>query len=125
MHRLVQAVTADQMPDELRDAWRQAAAALIEAALPSDPQQPATWLAFAALLSHAQAALPADSDGMALIASYLGYSGGFLAARDFSRALLEERARMLGPEHPDTLADRANLTHWTRETGDDVDTGVN
>jgi hypothetical protein len=36
VHRLVQAVTADQMPDELRDAWRQATAALIEAALPDD-----------------------------------------------------------------------------------------
>ena len=34
VHRLVQAVTADQLPEELRDAWRQAAATVIEAALP-------------------------------------------------------------------------------------------
>ena len=34
VHRLVQAVTADQLPDELCDAWRQAAARVIEAALP-------------------------------------------------------------------------------------------
>jgi hypothetical protein len=32
VHRLVQAVTADQMPGDLRDAWRAAAAAVIEAA---------------------------------------------------------------------------------------------
>ena len=38
VHRLVQAVTVDQMPAELARAWRQAAAALIEAALPADPQ---------------------------------------------------------------------------------------
>ena len=36
VHRLVQAVTADQMPAELARRWRQAAAALIEAAIPAD-----------------------------------------------------------------------------------------
>jgi hypothetical protein len=34
VHRLVQAVTADQMPEELCDAWQRAAAMLIEAAIP-------------------------------------------------------------------------------------------
>ena len=57
VHRLVQAVTVDQMPAELAAAWRQAAAAVIEAALPADPQPPETWPVFAALLPHAQAAL--------------------------------------------------------------------
>ena len=37
VHRLVQAVTADQMPAELASAWRQAAAVVIEAAIPSHP----------------------------------------------------------------------------------------
>ena len=53
VHRLVQAVTADQMPADLATAWRQAAAAVIEAAIPDDPT-PATWPVFAALLPHAQ-----------------------------------------------------------------------
>ena len=39
VHRLVQAVTADQMPAELARQWRQAAAALIEAAIPGDPSR--------------------------------------------------------------------------------------
>ena len=43
VHRLVQAVTADQMPAELVRQWRQAAAALIEAAIPRDTAQPGTW----------------------------------------------------------------------------------
>ena len=38
VHRLVQAVTADQMPAELAGQWRQAAAALIEAAIPGDTE---------------------------------------------------------------------------------------
>ena len=57
VHRLVQAVTADQMPAELARQWRQAAAALIEAAIPADTELPGTWPVCAALLPHAQAAL--------------------------------------------------------------------
>ena len=38
VHRLVQAVTADQMPAELAGQWQQAAAALIEAAIPADTE---------------------------------------------------------------------------------------
>jgi hypothetical protein len=118
VHRLVQAVTVDQLPELLRAAWRQAAAVLIEAALPGDPQQPATWPAFAALLPHAQAALPPGNRGMTDIASYLGYSGGYVAARGFSQALLDERARVLGPEHRDTLVARDHLAYWTGMAGD-------
>ena len=64
VHRLVQVVTADQMPAELAAAWHDATAAVIEAALPSDPNAPETWPVFAALLPHAQAAFTDDSDGM-------------------------------------------------------------
>src|SRR5262249_53244686 len=118
VHRLVQAVTADQLPEHLREAWRQAAAALIEAALPDDPRQPATWPAFAALLPHAQAALPPGSDGIVDIGSYLGYSGGYVAARDFSQAMLDEHTRVLGAEHRGTLLVRGNLASFTGEAGD-------
>jgi len=118
VHRLVQAVTADQMPGQLREAWRQAAAALVEAALPREPRQPDTWPVFAALLPHAQAVLPPDNPGMEDIASYLGYSGGYAAAREFSQALLEERARELGSEHRATLAARVHLAFWTGKAGD-------
>jgi hypothetical protein len=117
VHRLVQAVTADQMPGQLREGWRQAAAAVVEAALREDPRQPGAWPVFASLLPHAQAALPADSDGTAAIGAYLGFSGGYAAARDFSRAMLEERAKVLGPEHPGTLAARAYLAYWTGMAG--------
>jgi Tetratricopeptide repeat len=120
VHRLVQAVTADQMPEDLARAWRQAAAALVEAALPADPRQPAAWPVFAALFPHAQAALPPDSGAKARLASYLGYSGGYAAARESSRRLLNERVQVLGPEHPDTLTARNDLAWWTGVAGDAV-----
>ena len=118
VHRLVQAVTADQMPEELRAAWRAAAAAVIEAALPDNLEQPDTWLDFAALLPHAQTALTADSEGMGRIALYLVQSGSFIAGRQLSRRVLETRGRVLGPEHPDTLAARANFAISTGAAGD-------
>ena len=118
VHRLVQAVTLDQMPAELATAWRQAAAALIEAAIPDDPQQPETWRHYALLLPHAQAALAADSSGVAEIASYLGYSGSDAAARDLCQIVVAARVRASGAEHPATLTARASLAHWTGEAGD-------
>jgi hypothetical protein len=117
-HRLVQAVTADQMPGQLREAWRQAAATLVDAALPREPRQPDTWPVFAALLPHAQAVLPPDNPRMEDIASYLGYSGGYAAARDFSQTLVEERAQVLGPDHRGTLAAHVHFAFWTGRAGD-------
>ncbi len=80
MHRLVQAVTADQMPPGLREAWRMAAAALIEAAIPADTSLPESWPACAALLPHAQAALADDNYGMEQLANYVSYQGSYAAA---------------------------------------------
>ena len=74
VHRLVQAVTADQMPGQLSEAWRHAAADLIEAALPADTKLPAAWPVFAVLLPHARAVLDLTSGGMWRIAEYLGFS---------------------------------------------------
>ena len=118
VHRLVQAVTSDQMPADLASQWRQAAAALIEEAIPAETGPPETWPECAALLPHAQAALAADSDGMARIANYLGASGSYAAARDLWRRIAGARERRLGPEHPDTLTTRHNLAHWTGKAGD-------
>jgi DNA-binding CsgD family transcriptional regulator len=77
VHRLVQAVTLAQLSADLEAAWRGAAGALIEAALPANAQQPATWPAYAALLPHANAALTVSSGGRAKVASYLGLIGGY------------------------------------------------
>ena len=120
VHRLVQAVTADQMPAELAAAWRQAAAALIQAAIPADTALPGTWPSCAALLPHAQALLGLTSVGLWRIANYLGYSGSYPAARDLFRMIADAHTEddASGPGHPDTLNARGNLARWTGEAGD-------
>ena len=118
VHRLVQAVTAHQMPAELAAEWRQAAAALIEAALPGNPEQPQARPEFAALLPHALTALTADRPGADRIISYLAYSGSYAVAVAVQHRVLDIRDQMLGPEHPGTLVARAHLARWTGLAGD-------
>jgi Tetratricopeptide repeat len=118
VHRLVQAVTLDQMPEKLAAAWRHAAGVLIEAALPTDPRQPVTWPTCAALLPHTQAALASHARGLSVIADYLGYIGNYAAARALHQQVVEAREEVLGPEHPLTLTARASLARWAGQAGD-------
>jgi Tetratricopeptide repeat len=118
LHRLVQAVTADQMPPDLAGQWRLATAALIGAAIPAEPWIPGTWPVYEELLPHVQAAASADSAAAAAIADYLGYSGSYPVARDSMKRVVEARQRTCGPEHPDTLIARCGLALWTGEAGD-------
>ena len=100
VHRLVQAVTVDQMPEVLAREWHQAAASLIEAAVPDDVQLPGAWPDCAVLLPHAQAALDLTSGGMWQIARYLGHSGNYPAARDLFRLIADATRLPPGTSSP-------------------------
>jgi MinD-like ATPase involved in chromosome partitioning or flagellar assembly len=120
VHRLVQAVTLDQMPADLAQAWRQAAAALVEAAIPADTQLPAAWPVCGVLLPHARTVLGLTSNGMWRIAQYLGSSGSYSAARDLFQLIADAFSEddAYGPEHLQTLDARADLAYWIGEAGD-------
>ena len=120
VHRLVQVITLAELSASQAADWHRAAALLIAAALPEDPRHPATWPAYAALLPHALAALPLTSAPMMNIASYLGYSGSYAAARDLSQRILDASQQELGAEHPETLTVRTILAQWTGQAGDPV-----
>ena len=47
------------------------------------------------------------------LAYYTGEAGDPAGARDQYAALPPVRERVLGPEHPDTLAARGSLAYWT------------
>lgn len=117
VHRLVQAVTLAQPPADAAAAWKEAAAALVEAAIPEHPRQPTEWPVFAVLLPHAQAALAAHSTGMDRIASYLRHSGSYAAARSLYRQIAEAREEALGAEDPDTLFARTSIATLAAREG--------
>jgi hypothetical protein len=118
VHRLVQAVTLGQLSAALAVGWRKAAASLIDAALPGDPERPENWPDYGALLPHALAALADGSSSMEAVAGYLAASGGHLAACRLERKVVDARERNLGADHPDTLRARVKLAEWTGGTGD-------
>jgi hypothetical protein len=120
VHRLVQAITRAQLSAEEAARWEQAAAALVEAVVPADPQLPAAWPVCAVLLPHARAVLDLTSDGIRRIAQYLGWSGSYPAARDLCQLIADAHtgSDAYGPEHRGTLGARANLAFWTGMAGD-------
>jgi len=117
VHQLVQAITLDQLPEEERTAWRQAAGSVIEAALPSDPADPAAWPTFAALLPHVQTTLNSASSGTFRTAQFLARLGNYAAARDQIAQVRDARERSLGAEAPNTLAARADLAYYAGAAG--------
>lgn len=128
IHRLVQAITRDQLTIR-GDApvWRDAACALLTAALPEPPATATTLATWHALRPHTQALLdhlpPDHPDTLTTrsnLARWTGEAGDAAGARDQYARVLEERLRVLGPDHPDTLVARSNLASVTGEAGDAV-----
>ncbi|HXL89681.1 MAG TPA: hypothetical protein VN969_12035 [Streptosporangiaceae bacterium] len=115
VHPLARAAIRAQLTADESAHWQHAGAALVEGALPADPQAPTSWPTYARLLPLARATLDLTSDGMRRIARYLGESGSYPAARDLCRliadALTTDDAH--SPEHPRTLAARQELARWT------------
>jgi hypothetical protein len=120
VHRLVQAITRAQASADVAGHWEQAAAALVEAAIPDGTELPAAWPVCGMLLPHARAVLGLTSDGMWRIALYLGYSGSYLAARDLFQLIADAHQEddAQGAEHEVTLNARSYLASWTGEAGD-------
>ncbi|HEX4818557.1 MAG TPA: FxSxx-COOH system tetratricopeptide repeat protein [Nonomuraea sp.] len=117
VHRLVQAVTLDQLPPWQRSRWREVAAVLLEGVLPEDPERPESRPRYAQLLPHIRTVLTASSPGMDKTARCLGAGGDYRTARELFLEIRAALARALGEAHPATLTARHELARWTGELG--------
>ncbi|MEV7012025.1 tetratricopeptide repeat protein [Streptosporangium sp. NPDC051022] len=120
VHRLVQAATLATLLGAEREALRCRAVELLEVALPDDPEAPVSWPVYARLLPHARAVLEPGSAAMEKVIDYLGAAGDWRTARTLQHQRLTVLRNRVGFDHPDTLAVRHNLAHWTGRTGDAV-----
>ncbi|MCT9106551.1 tetratricopeptide repeat protein [Streptomyces mirabilis] len=118
VHRLVQAVTIDQLPSAERDVWRTTAAELVQAVLPTDATVRKSWPRYALLLPHARTLLSPGSQGTIRMVDYLGASGDYVTARLVQSEVYADARRRLGDEHPDTLSALTELARWTGHAGD-------
>ena len=127
MHRLIQAVSHDQlMADRLGMDWNEAAQSLVDAALPDwdlvDARALTRWNALhthvRALLEQLPPEAPSAHKTRHNLANWTGEAGNPASARDEYAELLPVRERAVGPEHPDTLTTRHNLAVWTGGAGD-------
>ena len=117
--RLIQAVIRALLTPAQARQWQQAAAAVVEAAVPDDGAEPTGWSA-CALLPHARAVLDLTGRGIWRLGLALGRSGSYAAARDVFALIADARrdSEDFGPEHRTTLGSRTCLAHWTGEAGD-------
>nr|MDT0656393.1 tetratricopeptide repeat protein [Micromonospora sp. DSM 115978] len=127
VHALVQRVIRDRMTDEhigalsyavadaLVEVWPQFEHAERDNALVSMLRAGA-----AAVRQHGSYALlkPRSHPLIFVSLTSIGSSGNATGAAEAFAQVLTEQERILGSEHPATLATRSNLAHWQGETGD-------
>jgi hypothetical protein len=121
VHRLVQAVTRDQLGDDQAAAWARRALDLLLAVFPAEPHEHSSWPACASLAPHIESAAAhaesypdlATQQGSLLgrLGIYLVASAQFGAARaTLDRALATKKAAY-GPDHPEVAMTLGNLAN--------------
>jgi tetratricopeptide (TPR) repeat protein len=127
-HRLVQAVTRDQLDEDLLVAWSGRVLDLVTAVFPGKPQDHRSWPVCASMASHAEAVAAHAGRYRNLAgksARLLGRLGVYLCASAQSRTALVVLERALameeaadGPGHPEVAVILNNLGIAQWELGD-------
>ncbi|WP_283112136.1 tetratricopeptide repeat protein [Streptomyces halobius] len=133
VHRLVQALARTPDPDDphrpptLIHQAREQATANLHTALPTTWDTPATWPTWRTLLPHIDALTdhtthdtdtPTTADILNRTGAFLDSQGQPARAVTHLHRALTDRVRVLGEDHPDTLASRNNLAGAYRAAGD-------
>lgn len=128
VHRLVQAVTRDQLDEDLLAAWSGRVLELVTAVFPGKPQDHRSWPVCASMASHAEAAAAYAGRYRNLAgksARLLGRPSVYLCASAQSRTALVVLERALameeaadGPGHPEVAVILNNLGIAQWELGD-------
>ena len=128
MHRLVQAVVRNRLTPQEHDAWAEVAVRVLEAAFPSESDEPATWPRCAQLVPHVlvtaehaktkQAVVEVATQLLDQAAGYLWRRAELRAARAAQEQALTIKEAVYGPDHPDVARSLTNLGMVLRELGD-------
>ena len=128
VHRLVQAVTRDQLDEDQAAAWSERALSLVAAVFPGEPEDHLSWPVCASLAPHIEAVAAhterypdlAVKRGRLLgqLGVYLDASAQFKAALNvLERAVAFDEAAY-GPDHPEVAITLTNLGIVQRHLGE-------
>ena len=121
LHRLTQAVLRDRLAPEQAAATRECSEAILAAADPGDPANPATWPRWAQLMPHLLIADLADSPVLRGVARnacwYLLARGDTRPGHDLARDLRQQWRDQLGDDHAHTLKAATYLAWALRAMG--------
>jgi len=115
VHRLVQAVIRQQLGRDRQQATAQRVVALLAAACPGDPEDPASWATYTQLVPHVLASAPLGDHHPASrhlvldTVRYLQVRGDGPGSRAVCEPLLNRWRAALGPDHPDSLTAASRL----------------
>jgi nucleoside phosphorylase/tetratricopeptide (TPR) repeat protein len=128
VHRLVQAVTQDNLSGKAKRKWSKAAVKIVNKAFPFDSDDVRTWPICSKLLSHAlaatacaeqlDAAAEATSRLLNQVGGYLLGRAEFLEARSAHERALTIAEKAYGPEHPNVAIRLSNLGTVLHGAGD-------
>jgi tetratricopeptide (TPR) repeat protein len=126
VHRLVQAVTRDELGHDA--VWARRAVGLIAAAFPDHPDDHRSWPVCGRLAAHIEAVVTAaepypdlvEASGRLLsdLGIYLKVSGQLMAARAAVERALGITEDAYGPDQPEVAATLTNLSIVLRELGE-------
>ncbi len=127
LHRLVQAVTRDRMPEAVKKTWIAAMVKLVVKVFPFASADVRFWLACKSLLPHAlTVAEHAEKYGVELekVATLFNQTGLYLKSRaqyrdaePLYRRAIQIRERQQGPNHLDLAASLNNLAALLKDQG--------
>ncbi|MBB4916684.1 FxSxx-COOH system tetratricopeptide repeat protein [Streptosporangium saharense] len=123
VHRLVQALLRDDLPEEDQREIRHEVHVLLASGAPADPDSTDKWRDFEELVAHITPSNLSDCPDERVrrfaltIARYLYMAGNYQSARAFLNDFIEQWSRISGPRHPDVLIASKHLGNVLRALG--------
>ncbi|RKS76533.1 tetratricopeptide repeat protein [Actinomadura pelletieri DSM 43383] len=123
VHRLIQALVRDELPEEEQKRLRHEVHLLLANYLPSIPNAASNWPQYQNALGHigpAEVGLSRDPAVRRLALNMINYlysSGDYASARSYVESFIEEWTRISGPDHEDVLTLHVELNDLLRELG--------
>jgi hypothetical protein len=124
VHRLVQSVIRHRLPPDRQQTTADQVLALLAAACPGDPEDPASWAGYAELAPHVLTTSPlgdhlsANRQLVLDTSRYLESRGDSHGSRAVAEPVLDRWRHLLGPDHSDTLAAASVLTYALSSLGE-------